>query len=118
MAAALGISPASVRRIWKRHGLKPHLVRTFKVVNIELYTMFSLPHISQIYLFYRAQLVDGIFAPGGETEAVSLFHEADVPWDELAFPVIRDTLRHYFRDRLDNQFQVHTGDIEISRDRR
>ena len=33
MAAALGISPASVRRIWKRHGLKPHLVRTFKVSN-------------------------------------------------------------------------------------
>ena len=33
MAAELGISPASVRRIWKRHGLKPHLVRTFKVSN-------------------------------------------------------------------------------------
>ena len=31
LAAELGISPASVRRIWKRHGLKPHLVRTFKV---------------------------------------------------------------------------------------
>lgn len=89
-----------------------------KVANTELYTMFSLPHISQIYLFYRAQLVDGVFAPGGETEAVSLFHEADVPWDELAFPVIRDTLQHYFRDRLDNHFNVHTGDIEMSRDRR
>ena len=33
MAAALGISPASVRRIWQRHGLKPHLVRTFKLSN-------------------------------------------------------------------------------------
>ncbi len=33
LAAELGISPASVRRIWKRHGLKPHLVRTFKVSN-------------------------------------------------------------------------------------
>ena len=28
LAAELCISPASVRRIWKRHGLKPHLVRT------------------------------------------------------------------------------------------
>ncbi len=89
-----------------------------RVANIELYTMFSLPHISQIYLFYRAQLIDGVFASGEETDAVSLFQEADVPWDELAFPVIRDTLQHYFRDRLDNQFNVHTGDIEISRDRR
>jgi transposase len=33
MAAATGISEASVRRIWKAHGLKPHLVETFKVSN-------------------------------------------------------------------------------------
>src|SRR6202171_4604411 len=31
MAAAVGISPATVRRIWHKHGLKPHLVETFKV---------------------------------------------------------------------------------------
>jgi transposase len=31
MAAAAGISEASVRRIWRAHGLKPHLVETFKV---------------------------------------------------------------------------------------
>jgi transposase len=33
MAAEANISEASVRRIWKRHGLKPHLVRTFKLSN-------------------------------------------------------------------------------------
>src|SRR3989441_12861206 len=31
MARARGLSPASVQRIWAAHGLKPHLVRTFKV---------------------------------------------------------------------------------------
>jgi transposase len=31
MAAAVGISEASVRRIWRVHGLKPHLLETFKV---------------------------------------------------------------------------------------
>ena len=31
MAAATGISEASVRRIWRAHGLKPHLTRTFKL---------------------------------------------------------------------------------------
>jgi transposase len=31
MAAAAGISEASVRRIWRSHGLKPHLLQTFKV---------------------------------------------------------------------------------------
>jgi transposase len=33
MAAAAGISEASVRRIWRSHGLKPHRVESFKVSN-------------------------------------------------------------------------------------
>jgi transposase len=33
MAAAAGLSEKSVRRIWHKHGLKPHLSRTFKVSN-------------------------------------------------------------------------------------
>ena len=33
MAEATGLSEKSVRRIWHKHGLKPHLTRTFKVSN-------------------------------------------------------------------------------------
>ena len=33
MARAQGISPAAVQRIWAAHGLKPHLVKTFKLSN-------------------------------------------------------------------------------------
>lgn len=33
MAKALQVSPRTVGRIWHEHGLKPHLVRTFKVSN-------------------------------------------------------------------------------------
>ena len=33
MAKATGLSEKSVRRIWHKHGLKPHLSRTFKVSN-------------------------------------------------------------------------------------
>jgi transposase len=33
MAKTVGISPSSVRRIWKAHGLQPHRVRTFKLSN-------------------------------------------------------------------------------------
>src|SRR5215470_10174749 len=33
MAAVAGISEASVRRIWHAHGLKPHLIKTFKISN-------------------------------------------------------------------------------------
>jgi len=31
MAKAQGLSQSTIRRIWKQHGLKPHLIRTFKV---------------------------------------------------------------------------------------
>jgi transposase len=33
MAEAVAISPSSVRRIWTRHGLQPHRVRSFKLSN-------------------------------------------------------------------------------------
>ena len=33
MAKVQGISPAAVQRIWSAHGLKPHLVKTFKLSN-------------------------------------------------------------------------------------
>ncbi len=31
LAAVVGLSPASIQRLWKAHGLKPHRVRTFKL---------------------------------------------------------------------------------------
>lgn len=31
MAKAQGLSEATIRRIWKRHNLKPHLIKTFKL---------------------------------------------------------------------------------------
>lgn len=31
MAAAVGVSPATVRRIWAAHGLKPHRIESFKL---------------------------------------------------------------------------------------
>ena len=35
MARAVGLSYTSVQRVWKAHGLKPHLVKTFKLSNDE-----------------------------------------------------------------------------------
>ena len=49
MAAAVGLSEASVRRIWRAHGLKPHLVRGFKVSNDPLFAE-KLEAIIGLYL--------------------------------------------------------------------
>jgi transposase len=37
MAQAAGVSPSTVGRIWRAHGLKPHLVKTFKLSNDRLF---------------------------------------------------------------------------------
>ena len=83
------------------------------VSNLDLYTIFSLPHISQIYLFYRADLMTESYAPGFESSAVELFNESDIPWDDLAFPVVRETLEHYFSDRTSGIYPVRSRDIII-----
>ncbi|MCZ6869505.1 MAG: NUDIX hydrolase [Gammaproteobacteria bacterium] len=76
-----------------------------------LYTVFNLPHISQVYLFFRARLMSEDFSAGPESEAVQLFREDDIPWDELAFPVIHDSLRYYFDDCPRGEFPVRLADI-------
>ena len=78
-----------------------------------LYTLFNLPHISQVYMFYRAVLTDLDFTPGIESTDVRLFSESEIPWDELAFPVIRNTLLHYFKDRKIGVYPIHIEDILI-----
>lgn len=82
---------------------------------IDLYTLFSLPHISQVYMFYRAQLSDLNFSPGHETLETRMFEEHEIPWDELAFPVITQTLEFYYKDRKSNSFPVRSLEIVIER---
>ena len=77
----------------------------------DLYTLFNLPYISQVYMFYRARLQGGTFAPGIESQDVRLFSESDIPWNDLAFAVVRVTLEHYFSDRKRGDFPMRIEDI-------
>jgi ADP-ribose pyrophosphatase YjhB (NUDIX family) len=77
----------------------------------DLYALFNLPHINQVYLMFRAKLLDVDFSPGAESLEVALYRESGVPWDSIAFPVIEQTLRLYFDDRKKGEFGMHTGDI-------
>ncbi len=76
-----------------------------------LYTVLNVVRVGQLHLFYRARLLDTDFAPGPESIEAKLFTEVDVPWDELAFRTVRETLLRYFDDRKRGQFDVHCADI-------
>ncbi|HFX3408687.1 TPA: NUDIX domain-containing protein, partial [Pseudomonas aeruginosa] len=82
-----------------------------RIGDLQLYTLFDLPHISQVYLFFRAELLDLDFSAGDESLEVRLFDEAKIPWSELAFPTIGRTLECYFSDRREGCFPVRNEAI-------
>lgn len=81
-------------------------------VNHGLYRVFDLPHINQVYLFYRGELVDGEHGVGPESSETALFSEVDLPWDDLAFPVVLDTLRDFFADVVRGEFPVRVCGVQ------
>lgn len=83
-----------------------------------LYALFNLPHINQVYVMFRAKLLDLNFGPGSESLEVALFDEHEIPWDELAFAVVRETLQLYYADRKQGAFGQYLGDIVRARDAR
>ena len=78
-----------------------------------LYTMLSIPHVNQVHIFYRAKLLDLDFGPGEESLEVALFSEAEIPWKELSFRTVTNTLKHFFEDRSRGSFGVHSGDVGL-----
>jgi ADP-ribose pyrophosphatase YjhB (NUDIX family) len=82
---------------------------------VSLYTLFSLPHISQVYMFFRADLLDLDFSAGEESLEVALFSEHEIPWDDLAFPVINKTLEHFFADHKLGEYPIRYADLEYPR---
>ncbi|HMM73624.1 MAG TPA: NUDIX domain-containing protein, partial [Rhodocyclaceae bacterium] len=76
-----------------------------------LFSVLSIPHISQVHMLYRGRLIEQSFAPGEESLEVALFAEADIPWDQLAFRTISRTLKLYFEDRRKGRFEIHGGEV-------
>lgn len=76
-----------------------------------LYTLLNVVKVGQLHLFYRARLLDTDFAPGPETIEAQLFAEHEIPWDDLAFRTVRETLKRFFEDRQQGQFGLHCADI-------
>jgi ADP-ribose pyrophosphatase YjhB (NUDIX family) len=72
-----------------------------------LFSIISVVRVGQVHLFYRAPLLSPTFNPGHETLEAQLFDEADIPWDELAFRTVQESLQRYLADRKAGAFGVH-----------
>lgn len=82
-----------------------------KVQVESLFSLINIPYINQVYLFFRAKLLDLDYSAGEESLEVKLMSEEEIPWDSLAFPAVSKTLRWYFEDRKAGVFKTHTGNI-------
>ena len=83
-----------------------------KVEMLGLYALFNIPHINQVYMLFRARLLNLDFRAGAETLETALFEEHQIPWEHLAFATVKRTLKLYFKDRRDGTFRFHMGTIE------
>ena len=77
----------------------------------DLFSVLSVPRVGQVHLFFRARLLSDLFDPGHETIEARLFREDEIPWDEIAFRTVKETLLRFFDDRRKGVFAVHTLDI-------
>ena len=76
-----------------------------------LYTLLNVARVGQVHMYYRARLLSDQFNPGHETQEARLFTEDQIPWDEIAFRTVRETLLCYFADRRAGHFPFHTLDV-------
>lgn len=83
-----------------------------KIDSPRLSGIFDLPHINQVYVFYRGMVSNLTYSPGDESLEVELFREQDIPWTSLAFPVVELALHYHFEDTKYNRTEVRTGTID------
>jgi len=80
----------------------------------ELYAVFNLPHINQVYMIYRSALLKPEFSSGIESLEVRLFAEHEIPWGDLAFETMQLSLKYYFQDKKAGAFKFRSADIDKS----
>jgi ADP-ribose pyrophosphatase YjhB (NUDIX family) len=76
-----------------------------------LFSVLNVVRVGQLHLFYRARMTSPHLDPGSETLEARLFEEDEVPWEQIAFRTVRETLLAFFADRRRGQFGLHTADI-------
>jgi ADP-ribose pyrophosphatase YjhB (NUDIX family) len=61
----------------------------------ELLAVYTIRHISQVQMIYRATLATPDFAPGVESLEVRLCTWEEIPWNDLAFPSVQWALEDH-----------------------
>ena len=96
----------------KREAFEEVLAR---VEDLRPYALLNLPFINQVYFIFRAQLTNRDYQAGNESLEVELYRPDDIPWSELAFPVIHEVLKLYSGDLVTGEFPFRMVNIAQQR---
>jgi len=77
--------------------------------HLSLFGVFSLPYISQVYLMFSGKLLTDQISPGIESLEVGLYTRVEIPWGEIAFPVVTHSLKLFF------EHGAHSGKVHQAR---
>ena len=80
--------------------------------SLQPYALYNLSFIDQIYLIFRGRMTNKSFRTGHESLEARLLKQSEIPWEDLAFKVIREVLDLYIRDLKKGVFDFYTGDIK------
>jgi ADP-ribose pyrophosphatase YjhB (NUDIX family) len=68
---------------------------------LSLFGIFSMPYISQVYLMFHGELTSEEISAGIESLDVGMFTQDQIPWEELAFPVVSHSLKLFYEHGTD-----------------
>jgi len=81
---------------------------------LELHIISSIPWMSEVYLGFRTTVCDPKITIGSECVDVRFFDEAQIPWDELAFPETRGYLQLVLRERRQARRAINVTRIDAT----
>ena len=79
---------------------------------LSLYSVSSLPKISEVYVIFRGVVESDSCRPGSESLEVGYFNEREVPWGQLAYAEMPNFLRQFFLEHREQKYGIHMSRIE------
>ena len=101
MESGENIETAAVRETLEETGIE---------VDVDgLYSLFSVLERDHVYAIFRARARTTLTRRGEESLEVAFISPGDIPWDELAYPIVEHILERYLKERASGEFGLYVG---------
>ena len=74
---------------------------------LRLYSLGSITQINEVYVAFRASVGEACCAPGPEALDVRFFSEAELPWEQVAFPRANYSIQMAYDDIRRGRFGLY-----------